>query len=314
MSNFLDKNYNFMRTRRPTGIASVALVIASLISLLINGLQFGLDFTSGTLVEVAYTETADVRGIRGTLMDAGYEQAVVVPYGSDRVVLVRVPTPAGQDDRGAASIGDEIVALLQANSDTPVEVRGSEFVSPKVGAELAEKGGMALLVAIGMILLYVSVRFQFKFALGTVIAVAHDVIIILGVFSFFKLTFDLTVLAALLAVIGYSVNDTIVVFDRIRENFRMMRTGTPEEMINTSLNQVLNRTVVTSFTTQLVLVAMLVVGGEAIKSFAIALTLGVFVGTYSSIYVAANVALMLKASREDLMIPIKEGVETDALP
>jgi preprotein translocase subunit SecF len=314
MSNFLDKNYNFMRTRRPTAIVSIAFVIGSLLSLLINGLQFGLDFTSGTLVEVAYTETADVRGIRDTLADAGYDQASVVPFGSDRVVLVRVPSPPEVDVRDASSIGLEIVALLQANSTTPVEVRGSEFVSPKVGAELAEKGGMALLVALGMILLYVSVRFQFKFAVGTVIAVAHDVIIILGIFSFFKLTFDLTVLAALLAVIGYSVNDTIVVFDRIRENFRMIRVGTPEEMVNTSLNQVLNRTVVTSFTTQLVLIAMLVVGGEAIKSFAIALTLGVLVGTYSSIYVAANVALWMKASREDLMVPVKEGAEADTLP
>jgi len=309
-------NIDFMRLRRVTAIGSIILVLISLGSLAINSLQFGLDFTSGTLVEVGYETSADVPGMRTTLADAGYDQAVVVPFGSDRVVLVRVPTAPGAEDRDAASIGDEILALLQAQSSTPVEVRSSEFVSPKVGEELAEKGGMGLLVALGIVMVYVAVRFQLKFSIGAVVALAHDVIITLGFFSLFKVTFDLTVLAALLAVIGYSLNDTIVVSDRIRENFRMLRVETPIEMINISLNQVFSRTLITSFTTMLVLFAMLIAGGEAIQGFAIALIIGVVVGTYSSIYIAANVLLWLKVTREDLMIPVKDKDtgEADSVP
>lgn len=309
-------NIDFMRLRRVTATGSIILVLISLGSLAINSLQFGLDFTSGTLVEVGYETSADVPGMRTTLADAGYDQAVVVPFGSDRVVLVRVPTPPGAEDRDAASIGDEIVALLQAQSSTPVEVRSSEFVSPKVGEELAEKGGMGLLVALGIVMVYVAVRFQLKFSIGAVVALAHDVIITLGFFSLFKVTFDLTVLAALLAVIGYSLNDTIVVSDRIRENFRMLRVETPIEMINISLNQVFSRTLITSFTTLLVLFAMLIAGGEAIQGFAIALIIGVVVGTYSSIYIAANVLLWMKVSREDLMVPVKDKDtgEADSVP
>ena len=310
----IKKNMDFMKLRRVTAIGSIILVLISLGSLAINSLQFGLDFTSGTLVEVGYENSADVAGIRNTLAEAGYDQATVVPFGSDRVVLVRVPTPSDAEDRDAASIGDEIVNLLQAQSSTPVEVRSSEFVSPKVGEELAEKGGMGLLVALGIVMLYVAVRFQFKFSVGAVTALAHDVIITLGFFSLFKVTFDLTVLAALLAVIGYSLNDTIVVSDRIRENFRMLRVETPMEMINISLNQVFSRTLITSFTTLLVLFAMLIMGGEAIQGFAIALIIGVVVGTYSSIYVAANILLWMKVSREDLMVPVKDGTEVDSSP
>ncbi len=312
--SLIKKNMDFMKLRKITAAGSILLVLISLGSLAINSLQFGLDFTSGTLVEVGYEGSADVPGIRNTLADAGYDQATVVPFGSDRVVLVRVPTSPEAEDRDAASIGDEIVSLLQAQSATPVEVRSSEFVSPKVGEELAEKGGMGLLVALGIVMLYVAVRFQFKFSVGAVAALAHDVIITLGFFSLFKVTFDLTVLAALLAVIGYSLNDTIVVSDRIRENFRMLRVETPLEMINISLNQVFSRTLITSFTTLLVLFAMLIMGGEAIQGFAIALIIGVVVGTYSSIYVAANVLLWMKVSREDLMVPIKDGTEVDSLP
>ena len=310
----IKKNMDFMKLRRVTAIGSIILVLISLGSLAINSLQFGLDFTSGTLVEVGYENSADVAGIRNTLAEAGYDQATVVPFGSDRVVLVRVPTPSDAEDRDAASIGDEIVNLLQAQSSTPVEVRSSEFVSPKVGEELAEKGGMGLLVALGIVMLYVAVRFQFKFSVGAVTALAHDVIITLGFFSLFKVTFDLTVLAALLAVIGYSLNDTIVVSDRIRENFRMLRVETPMEMINISLNQGFSRTLITSFTTLLVLFAMLIMGGEAIQGFAIALIIGVVVGTYSSIYVAANILLWMKVSREDLMVPVKDGTEVDSSP
>ncbi len=312
--SLINKEIDFMGKRKVLAVCSIIAVLISLGSLAVNSLQFGLDFTSGTLVEVAYMQTADVPGIRTTLTESGYDQAVVVPFGSDRVVLVRVPTPDGQEEREASSIGDEIVALLQANSDTPVEIRSSEFVSPKVGEELAEKGGMGLLVALGIVMLYVAVRFQFKFSVGAVTALAHDVIITLGIFSLFKMTFDLTVLAALLAVIGYSLNDTIVVSDRIRENFRMLRVGTPEEIINISTNQVFSRTLITSFTTLLVLFAMLIMGGEAIQGFAIALIIGVVVGTYSSIYVAANVLLYMHVSKEDLMVPVKDDSEVDSMP
>lgn len=310
----INKEIDFMGKRKVLAVVSIIAVLISVGSLAINSLQFGLDFTSGTLVEVAYTQTADVPAIRTTLTESGYDQAVVVPFGSDRVVLVRIPTPEGQEDRDASSIGDEVVALLQANSDTPVEIRSSEFVSPKVGEELAEKGGMGLLVALGIVMLYVAVRFQFKFSVGAVTALIHDVVITLGVFSLFRMTFDLTVLAALLAVIGYSLNDTIVVSDRIRENFRMLRVGTPEEIINTSTNQVFSRTLITSFTTLLVLFAMLIMGGEAIQGFAIALIIGVVVGTYSSIYVAANVLLYMHVSKEDLMVPVKDDSEVDSMP
>lgn len=305
---------DFMRWRKPFGIASAALVLVSIVSLAVNSLNFGLDFTSGTLVDVAYPQTADIPAIRTTLVEAGYTEAVVVPYGSDREVLVRVPSPADVEERDASAIGDEIMQVLQANSTGELVLRSSEFVSPKVGEELAESGGMGLLVALGIVMMYVAVRFQFKFSVGAVVALMHDVLVILGLFSLFQITFDLTVLAALLAVIGYSLNDTIVVADRIRENFRILRTGTPAEMINISLNQVLSRTIITSFTTLLVLLAMLLVGGDTIRGFAEALIMGITVGTYSSIYVVTNVLLYMGVSKEDLMVPVKEGADQDSMP
>ncbi|MDT8427128.1 MAG: protein translocase subunit SecF [Pseudomonadales bacterium] len=295
-------------------MASVIMVLVSILSLAVNSLNFGLDFTSGTLVDVAYPQTADIPAIRTSLTEAGYAEAVVVPYGSDREVLVRVPSPEGVEDRDASAIGDEIMQVLQANSTGELVLRSSEFVSPQVGEELAESGGMGLLVALGIVMMYVAVRFQFKFSVGAVVALIHDVLVILGLFSLFQVTFDLTVLAALLAVIGYSLNDTIVVADRIRENFRILRTGTPAEMINISLNQVLSRTIITSFTTLLVLFAMLLVGGDAIRGFAEALIMGITVGTYSSIYVVTNVLLYMGVSKEDLMVPVKEGVDQDSMP
>ena len=314
----LDLKIDFMSKRRIAAMASAALVIASLISLLVNSLQFGLDFTSGTSIRLAYGDTVNVREVNGILADAGYPEAVVVTFGSDRDIRVILPVDdtvaAGDQAAQAAAFGERIATLLRDTGNTEVTLMGSDFVSAKVGEELAEQGGLGMLVALGMIMIYISVRFQFKFAVGAVTALAHDVIIVLGIFSVFHMEFNLTVLAALLAVVGYSLNDTIVVADRIRENFRRLRTGTPEEMVNFSLNQTLSRTMITSLTTLLVLVSMLLVGGDSIRGFAIALTVGVVVGTYSSIYVASSMILYLKVTREDLMQPVREGAELDATP
>ena len=239
-------------------------------------------------------------------------------FGSERDIRVILPVDdtvaAGDQAAQAAAFGERIATLLRDTGNTEVTLMGSDFVSAKVGEELAEQGGLGMLVALGMIMIYISVRFQFKFAVGAVTALAHDVIIVLGIFSVGHMEFNLTVLAALLAVVGYSLNDTIVVADRIRENFRRLRTGTPEEMVNFSLNQTLSRTMITSLTTLLVLVSMLLVGGDSIRGFAIALTVGVVVGTYSSIYVASSMILYLKVTREDLMQPVREGAELDATP
>lgn len=312
----INKDLDFMGKRRIAAIISAFALLVCIASLAVNNLQLGLDFTSGTLIELGYQEPVDVQQVSDTLTEAGYEEAVVVNFGSNREVLVRLPVGTGAEEESAdseaaasaaSSLGNEILQVLQQANETPVQMRRSEYVGPALGQELAERGGLGMLVALGIVLLYVSARFQMKFALGAVAALAHDVTIVLGVFSLFRMTFDLTVLAALLAVIGYSLNDTIVVSDRIRENFRIMRSGTPEFMINASLNQVLSRTLITTFTTLLVLVSMLVAGGEAIQGFAIALILGVVVGTYSSIYVAANVLMYMNVSREDLAVPVKEG-------
>jgi preprotein translocase subunit SecF len=270
-------------------------------------LNWGLDFTGGTLVEVHYSETADLNGIRKTLQSEGYSGAVVVSFGTDRDVMIRMPK--GYSDQQ----GGELLATLQASFAGTVELRRIEFVGPQVGDELREQGGLAMLLALGLVMLYVAFRFQYKFAVGAVVALIHDVIVTLGFFSITWMEFDLTVLAALLAVIGYSLNDTIVVSDRIRENFRKLRRTESEEAINISLTETLGRTVVTSLTTLLVLVALAVYGGEMIHGFAIALIVGVIIGTYSSIYVAANILMLLGVSKEDLMIPVKEGAEQEDL-
>ncbi|MEM6484791.1 MAG: protein translocase subunit SecF [Pseudomonadota bacterium] len=301
------KIINFMASRRLAAIFSITLVLVAIGSLAVRQLNWGLDFTSGTLVEVHYEQSADLNAIRSTLEAEGYEGAVVVSYGTDRDVLIRLPE--GYSDAQGASV----LALLQQNSTSPVELRRTEFVGPQVGDELREQGGLAMLLALGLVMLYIAFRFQFKFAIGAVVALVHDVLITLGFFSLTGMEFDLTVLAALLAVIGYSLNDTIVVSDRIRENFRKMRRADPENVINTSLTETLGRTLVTSLTTLLVLVALALLGGEMIFGFAIALLMGVLVGTYSSIYVASNVLLALGVTKEDLMIPVKEGAEQDEL-
>ena len=266
-----------------------------------------MDFTGGALIEVGFGESVQPTTVRNILSDAGYTNAVVQNFGSETDILIRVPPNSFSSGTGSQTIlGDQISAALGAQIGK-VELRRSEFVGPAVGEELTEDAGLALLAALGMIMVYIMFRFTGKFALGAVAALIHDVIITIGAFAAFQWTFNLPELAALLAVIGYSLNDTIVVSDRIRENFRSTRRGTSAEIINYSLNQTLGRTLVTSLTTLLVLVALLVAGGEQIAGFARALTIGVVIGTYSSIYVAATVLLTLQLSRQDLAVPEKES-------
>lgn len=298
----------FMAQRKIAGIFSILLVVGSLISLTLNGLNFGLDFTGGTLIEVGYSEPEPLENIRTTIAEAGYQNAVVVQFGSETDILVRLAQ--GYSDE----LGAELIASLKQDFAGDIELRRIEFVGPQVGDELKEQGGLAMLMALGFVMVYIAFRFQFKFSVGAVCALIHDVIITLGIFSVLKIDFDLTVLAAVLAVIGYSLNDTIVVSDRIRENFRKIRKSDAVRVIDTSLNETLARTLVTSLTTLLVLIALFVFGGELIHSFSIALIIGVVVGTYSSIYVAANVLIMMGISKEDLIVPEKEGAQVDDLP
>jgi preprotein translocase subunit SecF len=301
------KVINFMGLRRIAAVCSITLVLASIGSLAVQQLNWGLDFTGGTLVEVHYSETANLNGIRKTLSTEGYDGATVVSFGTDRDVLIRLPH--GYSDKEGA----QLVEKLQAEFDGTVELRRIEFVGPQVGDELREQGGLAMLLALVLVMLYIAFRFQFKFAVGAVVALIHDVFITLGFFSFTQMEFDLTVLAAILAVIGYSLNDTIVVFDRIRENFRKIRRTEPLELVNISLTETLDRTMFTSLTTLLVLVCLAIFGGEMIHGFAIALIVGITVGTYSSIYVASNILLLMNVSKEDLMVPVKEGADQDSL-
>jgi preprotein translocase subunit SecF len=287
------------------GVFHRALIVVAFASLAVRQLNWGLDFTGGTLVELHYAESADLNAIRGTLDEAGYDGAIVVSFGTDQDVLVRLP------DGYSDAQGTQMLEVLREAAGVDIELRRIEFVGPQVGDELREQGGLAMLLALGLVMLYIAFRFQFKFAVGAVMALIHDVIITLGFFSLFGLEFDLTVLAALLAVIGYSLNDTIVVSDRIRENFRKLRRADATEVINISLTETLGRTLVTSLTTLLVLIALALFGGEMIQGFAVALIVGVAIGTYSSIYVASNVLISLGVSKEDLLIPVKEGAEQD---
>jgi preprotein translocase subunit SecF len=299
----------FMSLKKPAAILSVLLILGSLTSLAINQLNWGLDFTGGTQIEVGYSQAADLEQIRKQLENSDFKDAVVQNFGSSQDVLIRL---ASRDGVKPSELGDAAIKVLQ-EADSTAEMRGSSYVSSSVGEELTEQGGLAMLVALICILIYVAMRFEWRFALGSVAALAHDVILTLGLFSVLGLEFDLTVLAAVLAVIGYSLNDTIVVCDRIRENFRKVRKGEPEEIINISLTQTLNRTIVTSLTTILVLLALFFLGGATIHGFATALLFGVLIGTYSSIYVASLVALNLGISREDLMPTEieKEGADQD---
>ena len=314
----LGREIDFMGVRKIAAAISALLVVVSIISLTINSLEFGLDFTSGTSVRLNYGGTVDLDEVNGILQNNGYEDAVVVSFGTDRDIRIILPvdeTVDIQDQAGqAVEVGVTIAALLRSGSDAQISLLGSDYVSAKVGEELAEQGGLGMLVALGIIMVYIAVRFQFKFSVGAVVALAHDLIVTLGIFSLVRMEFNLNTLAAMLAIIGYSLNDTIVVSDRIRENFRRMRRGTPIEMVNKSLNQTLSRTLITSFTTLLVLFSILIIGGESTQGFAIALIIGVIIGTYSSVYIASNVILYMKVTREDLMIPLKEGADLEGLP
>lgn len=300
---------NFMGRRKLAVVLSALLIVVSIGSLMTRGLNLGVDFTGGLLVEVGYTEAADLDAIRGQLSAASYEGAQVQNFGSANDVLIRMlPT----DDLDTAKLGEQILGVLQED-DASVTLRRIEFVGPQVGEELTERGGTAMIFALLMILAYIMFRFQWKFAVGSVAALVHDVLIVLGVFSVLQLPFDLSVLAAVLAVIGYSLNDTIVVFDRIRENFRHIRRGSAEAIMNTSINQMLGRTVITSLTTLLVLFALFFIGGEAVRGFSTALIIGIVVGTYSSIYTASAAALWLNVTPEDLMDNHDEE-DPDGLP
>lgn len=299
----------FMKLRVPAMIFSAILVLGSLFIISTKSLNWGLDFTGGTLIEVGYEQDANLDSIRTLLQNADFPDAVVQNFGSSKEVLIRL---APREGVKASELSNNVMDALRAAGDNP-EMRRIEFVGPSVGDELTEQGGLAMLVALLCILVYVAMRFEWRFALGSVIALAHDVIITVGLFSILQIEFDLTVLAAVLAVIGYSLNDTIVVSDRIRENFRKVRKGEPEEIINISLTQTLNRTIITSLTTIFVLLALYYVGGALIHGFATALLFGVVIGTYSSIYVASLVALLLGISKEDLMPTEveKEGADLD---
>ncbi len=304
-------SFDFMGKRKLAVIFSLLLVVISISSLATRGLNFGIDFTGGILIEMGYQGPVDLVEVRSALAQNGFSDAVVQHFGTSKEVLVRL---APREDLSNAEVSSKVMEVMKGASDLSPEMRRVEFVGPQVGEELTEDGALAMLFALAGILIYVALRFEYRFALGSVAALVHDVIITLGVFSITGINFDLTVLAAILAVIGYSLNDTIVVFDRVRENFRVVRTGSTEEITNISLNQTLSRTMMTSVTTMLVLLALFFVGGELIHGFSVALIVGVVVGTYSSIYVASTTALALGVSKEDLIPPEKEGGEIDDMP
>jgi preprotein translocase subunit SecF len=308
----LKETVTFMKYRKIAMVFSALLMIAAITSITVNKLNFGLDFTGGTLIEVGFEQAADLQKLRKLMQDNGQDDAKVQFYGSSRDVVIRLGL---REDVKAEMLGNEILSILENGTGQKVDMRRIEFVGASVGDELAEQGGLAMLTALICILVYVAFRFEWRFAVGSVVALFHDVLLTLGLFSILGLEFDLTVLAAILAVIGYSLNDTIVVSDRIRENFRKIRETLPEEIINISLTQTLSRTFITSITTLLVLSALFFKGGALIHGFATALLFGVFVGTYSSIYVASLVALSLGISREDLIPEVieKEGEEQDEM-
>lgn len=331
MKNF---HIDFLGKRKLAMVFSLALIVISLGSLMTRGLSFGIDFTGGTLVEVTYQDTVAIDDVRDTLSSSGFEDAVVQYFGTAKDVMIRVPL---KSDMKGAQVSEKIMLSLHEEqgefvTDTDpiskeqtcsadgqrqvceVQMQRVEFVGPQVGDELANQGGLAMLYALFGILAYVAFRFEWRFAVGSVAALVHDVVITVGVFSVFQLEFTLTVLAALLAVIGYSLNDTIVVFDRIRENFRKMRKETPLNIMNTSINQTLPRTILTSLTTLLVLISLFIFGGDIIHNFSIALILGVVIGTYSSIFIASPVVLSLGVSRDNLLKVKQEGGEETATP
>ena len=305
----MNLNIDFLAWRKVALCLSIALLIISLASLYLKNLNFGLDFTGGTLVELNYPTKVDLSLIRNTLDNAGYEGAQVANFGSDREVLIKLSGTASDQ------LGAEILDLLKENSlEGQIDLRRIEFVGPQIGSELRDDGGIAMLLALVLMMLYIAFRFQSKFAFAAVVALVHDIVIVLGIFSLFEFDFDLTVLAAILAVIGYSLNDTIVVSDRIRENFGREDSDDTVGLVNSSLNQTLGRTLVTSFTTLLVLISLYFFGGELIRPFSLALISGVVVGTYSSIYIAANILVMMRLTSKNIFSEEKEKEDFDGLP
>jgi preprotein translocase subunit SecF len=304
------KAFNFLGLRMPAAVFSVVITIVAVVLIAVRGLNFGLDFTGGTLIEIGYSEAMPLSKIRADLSAAGYERITVVNYGSDKEVLVRMPKTEQVD------IGDRIVAVLQKSAPQPLQLRRVEFVGPQVGEELREMGGLALVLALILVAAYVAVRFQYKFAVGAIISLFHDVVIAVGAFALFQWDFDLNVLAAVLAIVGYSINDTIVVFDRIRENFRKLRKSSVIEIMNISITETLDRTLATSGITLVVLFSLLLFGGEVLRGFSLALIIGTVIGTFSSIYVASAIAFWMGVQREDLLVPVvvKEGADADGRP
>ena len=306
MAKTMFKSFDFMALRKPAMILSCVLLVISIGSLVTAKLNLGIDFTGGSIIEVGYEQPVELQPIREALERGGFADAIVQHFGSASEVLIRLVPDA---EKEKAELSSEVIGILRDLSGSDIDVRRVDFVGPQVGEELTEDGGLAVLYALIAILIYVAFRFEYRFSLGAIAALVHDVVITLGVFSVFQLDFDLSVLAAILAVIGYSLNDTIVVFDRVRENFRKIRKRDTLEIVNTSVNQTISRTLITSVTTLLVLISLFFLGGEAIHAFALALIIGVVVGTYSSIYVATTSALALGISRADLLLPEKEGEE-----
>ena len=302
--------FPFMATRKRWYVVSAILLLGSLVSLGVRGLNFGIDFTGGVVLELSFPQAADLEKVRGALGAAGYGEAVVQSFGTARDVLVRL---LPEEDQDVNTLGQSVLAAIQGY-EPAVELRRTEVVGPQVGQELAEKGALAVLFTFLLILAYVAFRFQWKLGVGAIVGALHDPILILGMFSLTQLSFDLPALAAILAVIGYSLNDTVVVFDRLRERFLSMRKGTSEQVIDTAINETLSRTIITSGTTMITVLALLFFGGEILRGFAVALTIGIVVGTYSSIYVASAIALDLKLSARDLMPVQREKDAVDDMP
>ncbi len=303
------KTIKFLSARKSTTIMSIILIVVSAFSLMTKGLNLGIDFTGGIQIEISFETAPNIENVRSNLAIGGYDDAIVQNSGSSQDLMVRIPPRNGVDNK---KIGQDVIGMLQA-SENSVTLKSSEYISAQVGEELTEQGGLAMIFALIMIMIYIVFRFQWKFSIGAVLALIHDVMITLGIFSFFQLTFDLSVLAAILAVVGYSLNDTIVIFDRIRENFRSMRTAQTLDILNSAITQTIKRTIITSSTTLLVLLSLYVFGGSSLEGFSIALIVGVLIGTYSSIFVASTSIFYLDISTTDL-IPVKREEVDDGMP
>ncbi|MCP1508680.1 preprotein translocase subunit SecF [Pseudomonas marginalis] len=302
------RTINFMGVRNIAFGVTVLLTVLALFSWFHKGLNYGLDFTGGTLIELTYEKPADVSLVRSELVKAGYHEAIVQSFGATTDLLVRMP---GEDPQ----LGHQVAEALQkVGGDNPASVKRVEFVGPQVGEELRDQGGLGMLMALGGIMIYLAFRFQWKFGVGAIVSLIHDVVVTVGILAYFQITFDLTVLAAVLAIIGYSLNDTIVVFDRVRENFRVLRKATLIENINISTTQTLLRTMATSISTLLAIAALMIFGGDNLWGFSLALFIGVLAGTYSSIYIANVVLIWLNLNSEDLIPPAATGKEVDDRP